>query len=224
MSGLNSRNISLSARKALRQSEEKKRYLYIKRILDVLISIAALVILFPFMVLIALIIVIDDPGTSPIFKQKRVGKDGKEFTFYKFRTMYSDAQEKQAQLLPLNEMDGPVFKIKHDPRITRVGVLLRRTSIDELPQFINVLKGEMSVVGPRPALPEEVAKYNEREKIRLMVTPGLTCYWQIQPYRNQLSFKEWVELDIKYIKDRSFKTDLKIFFATFKAVIGFNGV
>lgn len=224
MSGLNSRNISLSMRKALRQSEKKKKYLKIKRILDVIISAAAIIVLLPFMLLVSIIIFIDDPAASPVFKQKRVGKDGREFTFYKFRTMYADAREKQAQLLPFNEMDGPVFKIKHDPRITRVGVLLRRTSIDELPQFFNVLKGEMSIVGPRPALPEEVAKYSEREKVRLMVMPGLTCYWQIQPHRNQLSFKEWVELDIKYIKDRSLKTDRKIFFATFRAVVGFNGV
>ena len=208
----------------MRQSEKKKKYLKIKRILDVIISAAAIIVLLPFMLLVSIIIFIDDPAASPVFKQKRVGKDGREFTFYKFRTMYADAREKQAQLLPFNEMDGPVFKIKHDPRITRVGVLLRRTSIDELPQFFNVLKGEMSIVGPRPALPEEVAKYSEREKVRLMVMPGLTCYWQIQPHRNQLSFKEWVELDIKYIKDRSLKTDRKIFFATFRAVVGFNGV
>ncbi|MBQ8603252.1 MAG: sugar transferase [Oscillospiraceae bacterium] len=208
----------------MRQSEKKKKYLIIKRIIDVIVSAVALVILFPFMLLIALIIVIDDPGASPFFTQKRVGKDGKEFTFYKFRTMYSDAGEKQADLLPLNEMDGPVFKIKHDPRITRVGVFLRRTSIDEIPQFLNVLKGEMSIVGPRPALPEEVACYNEREKIRLLVTPGLTCYWQVQPHRNELSFKEWVELDIKYIKERSLKVDFKIIVNTFGAVIGLNGV
>lgn len=202
---------------------EKKSYLYTKRCLDILISLAALLLLFPWMVLISIIIVIDSPGAGPIFVQKRVGMGGREFQFYKFRTMCANAEEMKDQLLQHNEMDGPVFKMKDDPRITKVGRFLRRSSIDELPQLWNVLKGDMSLVGPRPALPREVAQYSDHEMQRLGVVPGLTCYWQIQPHRNDLSFKEWVELDLQYIAERSLSTDGKIIFATFAAVFGMNG-
>ena len=137
--------------------------------------------------------------------------------------MVPDAETRLKELLDKNEMDGPAFKMKQDPRITRVGKFIRKTSIDELPQLMNILKGDMSIVGPRPALPREVEKYDDYQRQRLLVQPGLTCYWQIQPRRNSLSFDEWIELDIKYIRERSFRTDWKIIFGTFCAVIGMNG-
>ena len=183
----------------------------------------ALLILWPFLLIVALIIVIDSPGASPIFSQTRVGRDGKTFTFYKFRSMYPDAEARLEGLLGYNEMDGPAFKMKNDPRITRVGRFIRMTSIDELPQLWNILKGDMSIVGPRPPLPREVELYDKRAKQRLIVQPGLTCYWQIQPYRNRLSFEQWVDMDVQYINERSFWTDWKIIFKTVGAVFGMNG-
>lgn len=203
--------------------EGSKWYSALRRFQDVVLSLAALLVLWPVMLLVAVIIVLDSPGAGPIFAQTRIGRDGKEFTFYKFRSMCPDAEDKLEALLPQNEMDGPVFKIKEDPRITRVGKFIRMTSIDELPQLWNVLKGEMSIVGPRPGIPREVEQYDAYEKQRLLVTPGLTCFWQIQPNRNDLSFEEWVELDVKYIQERSFLTDWKIILATFGAVLGMNG-
>ena len=134
-----------------------------------------------------------------------------------------NAEEKLAELLDKNEMEGPAFKMKEDPRITKVGRFLRQTSLDELPQLWNILKGDMSIVGPRPALPREVALYDDYLKQRLYVTPGLTCYWQIQPNRNSLTFDEWMELDIQYIQDRSFWTDWKVIFRTVGAVLGMEG-
>lgn len=201
-----------------------KGYWVGRRVQDVIISLIALLLLWPLMLIVALIIVIDSPGAGPIFTQKRIGRDGKEFNFYKFRSMCADAESQLDKLMKYNEMDGPVFKIKEDPRITRVGRFIRKTSIDELPQLWNILKGDMSIVGPRPALPREVEQYSDYAKQRLIVTPGLTCYWQIQPHRNDLSFEEWLELDIKYIKERSFWVDWKIIFATVGAVLGMNGI
>ena len=194
-----------------------------RRIQDVVLSILALSVLWLPMLLMALIIVIDSPGASPIFAQTRIGRDGKPFTLYKFRSMRPHAEKELAELLPYNEMDGPVFKIKNDPRITRVGRFIRRSSIDELPQLFNVLRGDMSIVGPRPGTPREVEQYDDYARQRLIVTPGLSCYWQIQPDRNKLSFEEWMELDVKYIQERSFLTDWKIIFATLNAVLGMNG-
>lgn len=200
-----------------------QKYWQLRRLQDIVFSTLAIAVLWPFMLLIALIIVVDSPGASPIFSQTRVGRDGKEFTFYKFRSMIPGAEHQLEELLPKNEMQGPVFKIKEDPRMTRVGRFIRKCSIDELPQLYNVLRGDMSIVGPRPGLPREVAQYDTYAMQRLIVTPGLTCYWQIQPNRNQLSFDEWLELDLKYIKERSFLTDWKIIFATFAAVIRMTG-
>lgn len=194
-----------------------------RRIQDVVLSILALSVLWLPMLLMALFIVIDSPGASPIFAQTRIGRDGKPFTLYKFRSMRPHAEKELAELLPYNEMDGPVFKIKNDPRITRVGRFIRRSSIDELPQLFNVLRGDMSIVGPRPGTPREVEQYDDYARQRLIVTPGLSCYWQIQPDRNKLSFEEWMELDVKYIQERSFLTDWKIIFATLNAVLGMNG-
>ena len=200
-----------------------RKYWFLRRCQDIALSAAALLVLWPFMLLVAVIIVLDSPGAGPIFSQTRIGRDGKPFTFYKFRSMRPRAEEELEGLLEQNEMQGPVFKIKEDPRITRVGKFIRKTSIDELPQLWNVLRGEMSIVGPRPGIPREVEQYDEYARQRLLVTPGLTCFWQIQPSRNELTFDEWVALDVKYIRERSFLTDWKIIFATFGAVLGMNG-
>lgn len=204
--------------------KERKFYWLVRRTQNIFFSALALIVLAIPMLIVALVVWIDSPGASPIFVQDRVGRNGKIFKFYKFRSMVPNAEEKLKEVLAQNEMDGPVFKMKHDPRITRVGRFIRRTSIDELPQLINILKGDMSIVGPRPALPREVAQYNDYERQRLYVTPGLTCYWQIQPNRNELSFDEWMELDIKYIRERSFWVDWKIIFGTVAAVLRMYGV
>lgn len=198
-------------------------YQKVRRVQDVFFSLLALIVLAIPMLIIALVIWIDSPGASPIFAQDRVGRDGRIFRFYKFRSMIPDAESKLNEVLDQNEMDGPVFKMKNDPRITRVGRFIRRTSLDELPQLINILKGDMSIVGPRPALPREVAQYTDYEKQRLYVTPGLTCYWQIQPNRNELSFDDWMELDLKYIQDRSFLLDWKLIFQTLAVVFKMYG-
>lgn len=204
--------------------QEHRIYWFFRRVQDVVLSLAALFVLSPFMALLALAIVVDDPKGGPFYVQTRVGRDGKPFRFYKFRSMYVGAETKLGELLGANEMDGPVFKMHDDPRITRVGKLIRKSSIDELPQLLNVLKGDMSIVGPRPPLPREVEQYDDYQKQRLYVQPGLSCYWQITPRRNSLSFDEWVELDLKYIRERSFLTDWKIIFKTFGAVLSSQGV
>ena len=203
--------------------ESKRLYWISRRAQDILFSFIALAVLWPIMLIMALIIVIDSPGASPIFTQKRVGRNGKIFNFYKFRSMIPNAEAKLAEVLKYNEMDGPVFKMEDDPRITRVGKFIRKYSIDELPQLFNILKGDMSIVGPRPALPREVEQYTDYERQRLYVTPGLTCYWQIQPKRNDISFQEWMRLDIKYIQERSFIVDWKIIFGTIKACLRGSG-
>lgn len=202
---------------------KKPTYKFFKRFFDIVLSILALVVAAPFMLLLSLIIVIDSPGAAPIYRQERVGKHGKKFWFYKFRTMVADADDMLDSLLDKNEMDGPVFKIKDDPRITRVGRILRKTSIDEIPQFWNVLIGDMTLVGPRPPLPREVERYNDYQLQRLEVRPGLTCYWQVSPKRNDLSFDEWLALDFKYMNERSFKVDWIILFKTVGAVFGLEG-
>ena len=201
----------------------KRLYCTIRRGQDIFFSLLALIVLAIPMLIVALVIWIDSPGASPIFSQDRVGRDGRVFKFYKFRSMVPNAEAKLHEVLEQNEMDGPVFKMKNDPRITRVGRFIRKTSIDELPQLINILKGDMSIVGPRPALPREVAEYTDYEKQRLYVTPGLTCYWQIQPNRNELTFDQWMDLDIKYIQDRSFWLDWKLIFLTIVAVLRMYG-
>ena len=198
-------------------------YLRAKRIQDIILSVLGLILLFPAMVLIALVILMESPGESPIFVQTRVGMNGKEFKFFKFRTMHPSAEKHLQELLDKNEMNGPVFKIKDDPRITRVGRILRKTSLDELPQLWNILKGDMSLVGPRPALPREVEQYDDKAWQRLSVTPGLTCLWQIQPKRNSLSFEKWLDLDLKYIKERCFRLDWKIMLGTISAVLHMEG-
>ncbi len=193
----------------------KRRYWILRRGQDVIFSGMALILLFPIMLMIAAIIYIDDPHGSPIFMQIRCGRDGKPFKFYKFRSMCVNAEDKLGALLEKNEMDGPAFKMKDDPRITRIGRFIRKTSIDELPQLWNIFKGDMSIVGPRPALPREVEQYNEYQRQRLYVQPGLTCYWQVQPRRNDISFEDWIDMDIRYIQERSFWVDWKIILQTF---------
>ena len=157
---------------------------------------------------------ISDRNLKPFFVQKRCGKNGKLFSFIKFRSMCVDAEAKLADLQEQNEMDGPVFKITDDPRITKVGKFIRATGIDELPQLFNIFVGQMSFVGPRPALPNEVEQYSETDRLRLLVKPGLTCYWQVQPSRNSIPFEKWMELDRKYIQERSFWLDIKLMFRT----------
>lgn len=203
--------------------KNKKGYWFFKRLQDIIFSSLALLILSPVFLITAIVILIDDPHAGPIFSQIRCGRDNKPFKMYKFRSMYADAEERLADLIKDNEMDGPAFKIKNDPRITRVGRFIRKTSIDELPQFWNVLKGDMSIVGPRPALPREVEEYTDLQKQRMFVQPGLTCYWQIQPNRNSIGFDEWMALDLKYIEDRNFWVDWKIMLLTVKAVLGKHG-
>ena len=195
-----------------------RRYWVLRRAQDIVFSLIALILLAPLALVISLAIVLDSPGDGAIFRQRRVGRDGKLFWLYKFRTMCPDAEERLNELLKLNQMDGPVFKIKGDPRITRVGHFLRKTSLDELPQLLNVLRGDMSIVGPRPALPREVELYNDYQRQRLYVTPGLSCYWQIAPHRNEMSFDEWVALDLKYIQERSFWVDWKSILLTIRAM------
>lgn len=199
-------------------------YSILKRVFDIIGASIGLLVLFLPLLIIAAIVVIDSPGASPIYVQERVGKNGRKFKFYKFRSMIPNADQMLEKLLDKNEMEGPVFKIKEDPRITRFGRFIRMTSIDELPQLWNVLRGDMSLVGPRPPLPREVALYTEYQYQRLSVIPGITCYWQIQPKRNNLSFDEWLTLDLKYISERNFWTDMKILFKTVGAVFGLEGV
>ena len=206
------------------KKQNEKKYLFWKRVFDVSLSLLALVVLLPLLLLTALVIYIDDPNGSPIFSQVRCGKDGKTFKLYKFRSMCIGAEAMLGNLIKQNEMSGPAFKIKNDPRITRVGRFIRKTSIDELPQLINILRGDMSIVGPRPPLPREVAMYNEVQMLRLSVKPGLTCYWQIQPNRNQISFDDWMQLDLCYIRERDLWLDWKIICKTFKVVIQGQGV
>ena len=208
--------ISIDREKTLRSH---RRYWVLRRAQDIVFSLLALILLAPLALLISLAIVLDSPGDGAIFRQRRVGRDGKLFWLYKFRTMCPDAEKRLNELLKLNQMDGPVFKIKGDPRITRVGHFLRKTSLDELPQLLNVLRGDMSIVGPRPALPREVELYSDYQRQRLYVTPGLSCYWQIAPHRNEMSFDEWVALDLKYIHERSFWVDWKIIFLTVRAML-----
>jgi exopolysaccharide biosynthesis polyprenyl glycosylphosphotransferase len=199
-----------------------RTYLMIKRLFDITISAISIILLIPFLLLVALLIRLDSPG--PIFfYQMRVGKQGRQFKMYKFRSMYTDAEKRKAALMKKNEMkDGILFKMKQDPRITRVGRFIRKFSIDEIPQLFNVLLGDMSLVGPRPPLPCEVAKYTTYQRLRLKVTPGITCVWQVSG-RSELSFREQVELDLLYIKNQSLKYDFLLLLKTIPAVLKARG-
>ncbi|MEQ1833719.1 MAG: sugar transferase [Candidatus Eisenbacteria bacterium] len=192
-----------------------------KRVLDVLGALAALVVLSPVIAVLALIVRLTSRG--PVFyRSTRIGRGGRPFTFYKLRSMVKDADLKRQHLSHLNEADGPVFKIARDPRITPIGRLMRSTSLDEVPQFWNVLRGDMSLVGPRPPIPQEVAQYEPWQLRRLDVRPGLTCLWQISG-RSRIGFQEWMRLDLEYIRHRSFALDLKILLRTIPAVLSREG-
>ena len=192
-----------------------------KRFLDVVLSLLFGLLFLPFVPVVALAIKLD--SRAPIlYKSVRLGKDGRPFVFYKFRSMVDGAHESAAYVRHLNEVDGPVFKSANDPRVTRVGRFLRRTSIDEIPQLWNVLRGDMSLVGPRPPIPEEYEQYEPWQRRRLDVKPGITCLWQVSG-RSKLSFDEWMRLDIQYLQNRSFLLDLKILTRTLPAVLSREG-
>jgi len=195
-------------------------YKYSKRILDILGALSGLMLLSPILIIIGILIKLESKG-SIIFVQKRIGLNGKEFKMYKMRSMVVNAEEIKSKLTSENEMSGPMFKIKNDPRITKIGKFIRRTSIDELPQLYNVLRGDMSLVGPRPSLPDEVEKFEPWMLKRLEVKPGLTCYWQVSG-RNSIDFEEWMKLDIKYVNERNFYLDLKLILKTVFVLFGDN--
>lgn len=197
-------------------------YRFIKRLFDLVASAIALVILSPLLLIIAICIKVDDPKGPVFYSQIRVGKDGKHFKMFKFRSMVTNADQLLEKLRAKNEVDGAMFKIKNDPRITRVGRIIRKYSLDELPQLANVVLGSMSIVGPRPPLVSEVAEYTDYDKQRLMVKPGATGMWQVGG-RNDVSFDEMVRLDLTYIQERSIWLDLKIMFETVKIMIVPNG-
>ena len=205
----------------LRLTPKICKYAVIKRIFDIVISAIALVLLLIPFLIIALIVKLSSKGPV-IYRSERIGLCGKPFQFPKFRSMYINSDQKLQQLLAENEKDGPIFKMKHDPRITPVGRFLRKYSLDELPQFISVLRGEMSIVGPRPPIRREVEQYDEVAARRLTVKPGITCYWQVMG-RSDLSFDEWMELDNRYINEMSFLVDVTIVFKTPLAVIRGKG-
>ena len=202
----------------------KKKYFYsfVKRLFDIIASLIGSIVLIPVTLIVGLAIKFEDGG--PIFFcQERLTKDGKPFKLIKFRSMVVNAEALRDSLESQNEMDGPVFKIKNDSRITKVGHFIRKTSIDELPQVFNVLKGDISVVGPRPPLRREVEQYDDKARRRLEVKGGLTCLWQIQPHRNTLTFDEWVDLDIEYIEKRSLWLDFVIILKTFGVLFTAQG-
>ncbi|MBC1888718.1 sugar transferase [Listeria booriae] len=189
------------------------------RVFDILVASLALCVSAPMILLVALCIKISDWKAPVFFKQERIGRNGKSFMMYKFRSMQVDAEKQKGAIESQNEMSGPMFKMENDPRITRIGKWLRKFSIDEFPQFINVLQGDMSCVGPRPPLPEEVQEYESHHLKRLSVKPGCTGLWQVSG-RNRLSFEEMVELDILYIKNQSIRLNIRIILRTFRELLG----
>lgn len=201
---------------------QQKNYRLIKRLSDIFLGCLGLIFLLPIMVWIAYRIHKDDPNGSAFFTQERVGKDGQVFTMYKFRSMCVNAEEKLVELLDKNEIDGAMFKIKEDPRVTEFGRFIRQTSLDELPQLLNVVKGDMSLIGPRPPLQREVSDYSEYDMQRLQVKPGCSGLWQVSG-RNDLHFEEMVELDIEYIKKRSISYDFKLILKTIKIMVKPSG-
>lgn len=202
--------------------DSSKSYLVIKRIFDIFASIFGLVILSPLFVVIALLIKHEDPNGPVFYSQIRVGKNGKQFRMYKFRSMIVDADKKLSQLLSKSDVQGAMFKMKNDPRVTKIGKWIRRTSIDELPQLVNVLRGDMSLVGPRPPLPREYAEYSPHDKQRLYVKPGCTGLWQVSG-RNDVDFDEMVKLDLQYIQSRGVGKDIEIMFKTVGVMVRPNG-
>ena len=208
----------------LDQAAIDHRYLYraLKRVADVALSTAGLIVLSPVLVGVAIAIKVDDKKGPIFYRQERVGRHGKRFMMFKFRSMCVDAEEKLKELKKYNEVEGAMFKMKHDPRVTKVGRFIRHYSIDELPQLFNVLAGDMSLVGPRPPLPRELKEYTEYDKQRLYVIPGCTGLWQVSG-RNDVGFREMVELDLLYIQKSGFLYDLGIMFRTIKIMVFPNG-
>ena len=193
-------------------------YEIFKRIIDIIGAGLGLILLSPIIAIVACAVKVTSKG--PIFfSQKRVGKNGELFEMYKFRSMVVNAEELKGNLEDQNEMSGPMFKIKDDPRVTKVGKFIRKTSIDELPQLWNILKGDMSLVGPRPSLPKEVEQFDNWMFKRLSVRPGLTCYWQVSG-RNNIDFEDWMKLDVKYVEERNIWIDIKLIFKTIFVLFG----
>ena len=201
--------------------KKKLGYFIIKRIIDIIGAFSGIVLISPVMIIVAIWVKLDSKGPV-FFAQDRVGRNGKKFIMYKFRSMCSDAECLLGKLKNENEMSGPMFKMKDDPRITNSGKFIRKTSIDELPQLFNILKGDMSLVGPRPSLPKEVVQFTPFQKRRLVAKPGLTCYWQVNG-RSDVSFEEWMEMDVEYIKDRNTWLDIILIFKTVGVLFGDDG-
>ncbi len=201
--------------------DQRLVYRVVKRAGDIVLSALGLALLSPLLLITAALIWLEDHGTV-IFCQERNGLNGEPFKMYKFRTMVPNADALRSAMEQYNELDGPAFKMKRDPRVTKIGAFLRKTSIDELPQLVNILRGEMSLVGPRPLPTYETAKCTAYQKQRLLVKPGLTCYWQISG-RNDVSFDEWIEMDLEYIRNAGVATDIAILFKTARAVLTGRG-
>ncbi|MFC4709977.1 sugar transferase [Enterococcus eurekensis] len=202
----------------IKRINQKYLFFFAKRVIDLIGSILGLVVLFPFFIILAILMKIEEPKGPIFFSQTRVGLNGKKFKMYKIRSMVVNAEELLEDLLEQNEIEGAMFKMKDDPRITKVGKFIRKTSIDEFPQLLNVVKGEMSLVGPRPPLVREVEEYTDYDKQRLLVRPGCTGLWQVSG-RNSLSFEEMVELDLNYIQNLSLLNDFMIGVKTIKVVV-----
>ncbi len=194
----------------------------LKTIGDIYFSILALIVLSPFLLIVALLIKFDSSGPV-FFKQERIGLRGRKFKLYKFRSMVLNAEEILSKIKSENQADGPVFKIKDDPRITKVGSFLRKTGLDEIPQLINIIKGEMSLIGPRPPLESEVKDYERWQLRRLSVRPGITCTWQVIPNRNEVKFEKWMKLDLNYIDNWSLMKDLQLFVKTIGTIFSAEG-
>ena len=202
----------------IKRINQKYLFFFAKRVIDLIGSILGLVVLFPFFIILAILMKIEEPKGPIFFSQTRVGLNGKKFKMYKIRSMVVNAEELLEDLLEQNEIEGAMFKMKEDPRITKVGKFIRKTSIDEFPQLLNVVKGDMSLVGPRPPLVREVEEYTDYDKQRLLIKPGCTGLWQVSG-RNALSFEEMVELDLKYIQNLSLLNDFMIGVKTIKVVV-----
>ncbi|MCB2298246.1 sugar transferase [Clostridium tagluense] len=212
------RNSRVTQGTAAAEYEKKLGYFIIKRIIDIIGALCGIVLIGPVMIIVGIWIKLDSKGPV-FFAQIRVGKDGTQFKMYKFRSMCSNAEGLLGKLQGENEMSGPMFKIKEDPRITKVGKFVRKTSIDELPQLFNILRGDMSLVGPRPSLPKEVVQFTSFQRQRLIAKPGLTCYWQVRG-RNDICFEEWMEMDVEYLIDRNTLVDIGLIFKTVGVLFG----
>ena len=202
--------------------KEKPVYDFFKRVFDLVLCFIAMIPFALVYLVVAIAIKLEDGGPV-IYKSTRLTKNGREFSMYKFRSMCLDAEKRKAELMAQNEMNGPAFKMTHDPRITKVGRFIRKTSIDELPQLLNIIKGDMSIIGPRPPLPEEVAQYTPYQMHRLDVKTGLACYHECMGRNDSPDFEQWVESDLKYIQERSLWTDIKVIVLTAVAVITCKG-